>query len=205
MGRLESWRVIVVTGGQSVGSVMDRHAGPSATFQPPPEQAGAIVKRSLILALIGLGLVLVTGILALHYSDRRTIYTPAEVYRNLTVDPASWAGRTVWVRGIALGGQDTGAGIPTHWSDQLVPPSFTPGPLDGEDILVIAPQRMSALLDALYHIPYAQAILPHPQRPRYGRVAVYQLTLQDLSKCTPTPAMPRCIMGVVLNAQGWDQ
>jgi len=162
----------------------------------------ALVIVALVLLL---GLALVSLLLGSNREIPSTIYTPGQVNIGLSTDPQAWTGRVVQVRGVVQSGYETGGGVVGHWADELDPSPSTPGPITGEDQLQIAPQAADSSLDLLYHIPYVGDILPRRQRPQYGHAAVYLLKIQNPAMCNPTPAAPRCIAAVVLNAQGWDR
>ncbi len=129
------------------------------------------------------------------------IYTVAQVQVGIAGAPQMWIGRIIRVRGIEIGASDyTGR----QWAT-LAPATEASGPLNDADVIVIAPEPPTAVMALARRIPFLSDAIPPPQRPHNGRVAVYQLRLQDPTRCTTILQALPCPVGVVVDAQsnGW--
>ena len=158
-----------------------------------------VVFPLLLLGLIlGLGL---TGVALRAGETAAPVYTVAQIRANMTRHSAAWANRTVRVRGTLQG--------PFIFCGATTPCPVAPMGLvdDGNGIigsnqyLAVEQGRADGVWSFFRHIPLLGALMPAPQRLRFGLTGTYLLQLhpQPSSFCHHY-AFVLCYKGVVLDA-----
>ena len=109
------------------------------------------------------------------------VYTVAEVERRMALAPSRWLGRTVLVQGRVA--------FDRTWSppDSIVTrlALVDPGRSDSTMSLSLRWGSPDPLLASLRRLPFAGRLVPAPQRPRWGTLAVYRIQLDGLSGRSP--------------------
>ncbi len=105
------------------------------------------------------------------------VYTVAGVDRALAQDPRAWSGLTVLVQGRVA--------VDRTWSppDSIVTrlALVDPGRAGGVRLLYLQWGSADPLLAALRRLPLLGRLVPQPQRPQVGRLAIYRVRLVGLS------------------------
>ena len=149
------------------------------------------MKREVV-AIVALILVAVGVAVVAAPRGPETVYTVAALRNGMASAPARWSGRTVLVRGIAIGLYGPNCAPGSWCAFGLLDPG---APLDDTTVLRLQPQAAGALIAMLRRTPGVGRFLPAPQPLRWGRLAVYRVQIQRL----PAASCPsrRCY-GVVL-------
>ena len=151
-----------------------RAVRPTPEGDRPRRAAGATVRR---VALLALGLVLVTGLVAAVAGQRvpKQVYTVAQVRAGLARQPAVWAGQTVLVRGVAamsfwVTGPSSARGISCIGLPTSGGPQSCPLPL-------AAPSNTTTSKTTLYLTLVDDSVQLDPRRPVFTSQQVNRLTL----------------------------
>lgn len=157
-----------------------------------------VLLTMLITLLIGYGLIVAAARIG---EAAPPVYTVAQLRASLLHDSAAWANRTVRVRGTLQG--------PFIFCGATTPCPVAPMGLvdDGNGIigsnqyLAVEQGRAADAWNFFRHIPVLGALMPAPQRLRFGLTAVYLLQLhpQPSAFCRRY-AFVLCYKGVVLDA-----
>lgn len=153
--------------------------------------------RVAIASLALIAIVVTVAVARPHGPD--TIYSITAVHNGVATAPAAWIGRTVLVRGMAIG---------------LYGPNCAPGswcafglvdkgaPLNDETVLQLQPQSAVPLMALLRQTPGVGRFIPGPQSLLWGRLAVYRIVIQGLpaSACAARP----CYRAVLPDAPAPD-
>jgi hypothetical protein len=132
------------------------------------------MQRLLLLALPSLVLAANIAVQAVRGALRaHPVYSVAAVQAGLMRQPDAWAGRTVWVRGIAQG-----CGFRAEFD--LCPPAAlvdAASPATGQP-LWLAQGDASPLRTLVRQIPFLARFAPAPQALHWGLVATYRVRVQ---------------------------
>jgi hypothetical protein len=152
-------------------------------------------------ALVMLVLMCVAGLVLAGVARRAVsadrVYSVLALKAALARQPRTWAGRTVLVRGIAVGLLGPGC-VPGAWCEAgLVDAGM---PLDTSTVLPLKLQSAAPLVTLLRRMPPLARFMPAPQALRWGRPATYriQIHLQPAAAC----AAPPCYDALLLDAPG---
>jgi hypothetical protein len=143
---------------------------------------------------VTVALILVAVGVAIAASPRapETVYSVAALRNGVTAAPARWSGRTVLVRGIAIGLYGPNCAPGSWCAFGLLDPG---APLDDTTVLRLQPQVAGALIATLRRAPGVSQLLPAPQELRWGRLAVYRVQIQRLPAAScPTHRCYRVVL-----------
>ncbi len=142
--------------------------------------------RRALAVTVALILVAIGVAVAASPRGSETVYTVAAVRNGVASAPARWSGRTLLVRGIAIGLYGPNCAPGSWCAFGLLDPG---APLDDTTVLRLQPQAAGALIATLRRAPGVGRLLPPPQQLRWGRLAVYRVQIQRLptASCTTPP------------------
>src|SRR5438067_1812515 len=142
-----------------------------------------------------LGIVLATGLAFVVFNRpgaAERVYTVAQVHAAMAHDPQAWVGRTILVRGTAVGLLPSSC-LPAVWcSVGLV----QPGAPDRSSFVPLVPKPADPLVAFVRGVALVGHVVPPPQRLHWGTPAIYRVQIHAVSSC----AGSSCFDALLLDA-----
>ena len=133
------------------------------------------------------GLALVVSTVSTGVGAFGPVYTVSELRAGLAHNPHAWLGRTVLVRGVALGlGLGLGLSCPSNASCVFAWPALVDADATGpHSVLPLSIGPANPLLALLRRLSLVGRLVPGPQLLRWGRPAIYRVQVQHAAGRSP--------------------